>query len=313
MNTFLAKSILEADFGDVVIFISVNGEILSNDYESENVISDLESTISQEEADTKIIPHIFSCLRNGDRHILVKTGDTDVIVLILAYFSFFDDPLEIEVDFGFGPSRRFYNINEISLNVPAEFRAGLLFFYIFTGSDFTSFFFSISKQTWWNLWMEHYHDVTDVFVKLSHRPASISEDDFVKLEKFVCRAYDQNHRLNTYDINSLRYLLFNVSTENNLRKLPPTRDALRLHILRSAFVAGWIWGQCLQGHDAIPDPTDWGYILDINDMPIPEWCPPPSILLKNVIYSCSCKNKCTRCKCVKDLGSCLPHCKCLCK
>ena len=139
------------------------------------------------------------------------------------------------------------------------------------------------------------------------------EDDFVKLENFVCRAYDQNHRLNTYDINSLRYLLFNVSTENNLRKLPPTRDALRLHILRSAFVAGCIWGQCLQGHDAIPDPTDWGYILDINDMPIPEWCPPPSILLKNVIYSCSCKNKCTRCKCVKDLGSCLPHCKCLCK
>ena len=66
-----------------------------------------------------------------------------------------------------------------------QFRAGLLFFHSFTGSDLTSFFYSISKLTWWKLWSEN-DDVSDIFIKLSHKPASISEDDFVKLEKFVC-------------------------------------------------------------------------------------------------------------------------------
>ena len=145
----------------------------------------------------------------------MKTGDTDVIVLILAYFKFFDDPLEIEVDFGFGIRKKYHNINDISLNVPAKFRAGLLFFHSFTGSDLTSSFYSISKLTWWKLWIEN-DDVSDIFIKLSHKPASISEDDFVKLEKFVCWAYDQNQRFRTFNIDLLRYLLFSISTQYQL-------------------------------------------------------------------------------------------------
>ena len=116
-------------------------------------------------------------------------------------------PVEIEVDFGFGVSRKFHNINDICLNIPSEFRAGLLFFYSFTGSDLTSSFFSISKPAWWKLWVENVHDMTDTFIKLSHRPANVSEDDFLKLEKFVFQAYDPNHRFKTYEINKLRYLL----------------------------------------------------------------------------------------------------------
>ena len=154
--------------------------------------------------------------------------------------------------------------------------------------------------------------MTDTFIKLSHRPANVSEDDFLKLEKFVFQAYDPNHRFETYEINKLCYLLFSVSTANNHRTLPATRDALRLHVLRSAFVAGWIWGQSIEGHESTPDPLDWGYVLDIDDSPTPEWCPPTSIILKDVNYSCTFKNKWTRCKCVKELGFCLPHCKCPC-
>ena len=108
---------------------------------------------------------------------------------------------------------------------------------------------------------------------MRHKPASISEDDFVELEKFVCRAYDQNPWFRTYDRDSLRYLLFSISTENNLRKLPPTRAALQLHILPSAFVAGWIWGQYLKGHDSTPGPLDWSYVLDTDESPTPKWCP----------------------------------------
>ena len=38
--------------------------------------------------------------------------------------------------------------------------------------------------------------------------------------------------------------------------LSPTKEALQLHILRSAYAAGRIWGVTLQPSDQIPSPVD---------------------------------------------------------
>ena len=68
-----------------------------------------------------------------------------------------------------------------------------------------------------------------------------ADADFQYLERFVCSAYDIQCRFNTNDINKLLYLLFLKLCENNLRRLPPTRDALHQHILSLISVLRCLW------------------------------------------------------------------------
>ena len=120
----------------------------------------------QEEADSKIIVHVLNCTRTGFKNVMIKTVDTDVVTLLLAHFSEFELPNEIEVDFGFGKYRRYYNINKISLQITNGQRSGLLFFYTFTGCDITSAFYGISKAAWWKTWCKNLF-ITRIFRKLS--------------------------------------------------------------------------------------------------------------------------------------------------
>ena len=39
-----------------------------------------------EEADTRIMDHLFHCLKHGARNIQIRTVDTDVVVLLLGSF-----------------------------------------------------------------------------------------------------------------------------------------------------------------------------------------------------------------------------------
>ena len=173
----------------------------------------------------------------------------------MAHFSEFELTNEIEVDFGFGKYRRYYNINKISLQITNEQRSGLLFFYTFTGCDITSAFYSISKAAWWKTWCKNPF-IPRIFQKLSWTPQQVNDEDFQYLERFVFSAYDIQCRFNTNDINKLRYLLFLKLCENNLRRLLPTRDALRQHIFRAAYAAGWIWGKTLKHDIQVPAPTE---------------------------------------------------------
>ena len=230
---------VEHDFGETLIFVSVNNDVLCN---NDTVYIDLNQACRQEEADTKVIVHVSNCLSHGFRSISVKTVDTDVVTLILAHPSVLPYPNEIEVDFGFGKKRKYYGINEISEKLSLDDQKGILFFHAFTESDMTISFFKITKPTRWKLWREN----TFISKTFCSSPQKIEEVDFENLERFVCIAYDMQNRFSTHDVNKLRHLLFLRSSENNLRKLRPLKNALRLHIQRSAYVAGWNWGTALR-------------------------------------------------------------------
>ena len=101
-------------------------------------------------------------------------------------------------------------------------------------------------------------------------------------------------------------------SENNLRKLPPTRDSLNLHVLRSAYTAGWVWGSILQGDIDIPSPVSWGWNLNENNEFVPLWYLLPIMQLPELLFTCNCKDKCSRCRCSSRQVSCLPYCKCQC-
>ena len=177
--------------------------------------------------------------------------------LILAHLSLLDSPHEIEVDFNFGKDGRFYKINDNCSRITPEQQLALMLFFTFTGCDITSWFFNISWSTWWNEWCQNAY-ITETFTKLSWAPDKVEENDLNLIEKQVCAAYDPYNRFHTNNVNRLRFLLFANWSENKLRKLPPTREALQLHILRSAYAAGQIWGVTLQPNDQITSPVDCG-------------------------------------------------------
>ena len=251
LNSFLAEKVIDKDFGDMPVVISVNNDILLNTrYQEVLKLDDLRNACSRhEETDIKIIPHVRNCADNGYQEVLIKTADTDVIVLLLAHIPFASNPgLNIEVDFGFGNARTFYDVSKIASNIPPENRLGLLFFFAVTASDYTSYFYRISKSAWWNLWLSC--DFADhVFKKLSWTPLEVTEQDFEIIEKFICAAYGNQDKFHIQEVNQLRYLIFCQLPDNNLRKLPPSKEALRRHILRSTYVGGWVWGSVLsEGH-----------------------------------------------------------------
>ena len=97
-------------------------------------------------------------------------------------------------------------------------RLGLLFFFAFTGSDFTSAFCNLSKIGWWKVWSEN-NFISQTFAKLSWAPTSVDETDFSAIEKFVCTAYDPQNRYKCKDVNKLRSLIFSKSYEKQFKKV----------------------------------------------------------------------------------------------
>ena len=168
----------------------------------DETLANLRMTFCQEETDTKIIVHLSDCIRSGHDNVIVNTAYTDVVTLVLAYQPYFKRPCHIIIDFNFGSNRGFYDINKIGCSIPTDVLPGLMFFYVFTGSDVTSSFYQLSKVTWWNLWCNNIF-ITPVFSKLSWTPRAITESDFTDIERFVCMAYDPQKRFNVTDINKL--------------------------------------------------------------------------------------------------------------
>ena len=140
----------------------------------------------------------------------------------------------------------------------------------------------------------------------------MEENDLNLIEKYVCAAYDPHNRFHTNNISRLQFLLFTKSSENKLRKLTLTREALQLLILHSAFAAGWIWGVTLQSSDQIPSPVDWGWKYSKHNRFAVDWCGVYDVNLHEYRFTCTCKGLCTWCRCVKKEVSCLPFYSCVC-
>ena len=301
-NSFIAEKFMNVNLDDVDIVVPVNDKILSKYGNYYCNIIDPTFAALQEEADMKIIAHILSSCKSGYRKISVKTVDSDAVTLIIAFFSFFQPEPEIEIDFSFGKHRRFFSIHKIISNMREEMRLG---------SDLTSGFFNISKIAWWKTWLNN-HFITETFAKLSWSTAYVDNTDYNTIEKFVCLTYDPNNRYQYDDVDKLRHRLFSTSFDINVTKLPTSRDSLRMHILRSAYIAGWVWGTALNFDNARPSPITWGWKRDQQNHFIVDWSPVNPCKLNYILFTCNCKNECKRCKCVNKNEKCLPFCKCGC-
>ena len=77
--------------------------------------------------------HVKDMARNGHKKVIVRTVDTDVLVIAISLFNQFRVE-ELWIDFGSGKHRKYFAIQQLSVLLANKAQA-ILFFHEFTGCD----------------------------------------------------------------------------------------------------------------------------------------------------------------------------------
>ena len=147
-----------------------------------------------EEADSRISLHVHDTLRKGATSFLVRTVDTDVVVIPVGVFccpvTRYPD-LDLWVGFCTGRHFRYYHINFVCLELGENKCKPLPFFHAFTGCDVTSQFNGKWKKSTYKTWkslrtvIKGFTTVSSAFV-----PIETSSPAFSVIEQFTCAMYD---------------------------------------------------------------------------------------------------------------------------
>ena len=135
------------------------------------------------------------------------------------------------------------------------------------------------------------------------------EESLPIIERFTVLLY--NSTSNCLTTNECRKDLF--CKGRSIDSIPPTSAALSKHVLRSSYIAGYVWGQSIIANQVLPNPEEWGWkIVDGNF--IPHWTDlPDATVACRQLIKCSCnpeKGCKGRCKCVTSGFLCTELCKC---
>ena len=119
------------------------------------------ATCNHEEADTRMLVHMLDAVANDAITGLVRTVDTDVIVIFVGMLNcllLVNPACDIWVAFGSGSSFHYIHINGICSIIGKEKSIALPFFHFFTGCDTISGFYGRGKKKLGNhLQMQPWH------------------------------------------------------------------------------------------------------------------------------------------------------------
>ena len=181
-------------------------------------------------------------------------------------------------------------------------RSTLPAFHAVTGCDTVSQFAGIGKVTAWKAFKEN----SQLLVSLGS--GDLTEETLNSVEKFVCKIYEPTTEITNID--QLRVFLFNKGKDPD--SLPPTSDALKLHISRAHYQTSvWLNATVPSPEGIDPETCGWERDPYSNHLkpklsvlePIPKVC--------TELLQCGCKTCATRrCKCRSNKIPCLPSCRC---
>ena len=264
---------------------------------------------THEEADTRMLLHVQDAVQQGHKKILLRTVDTDVLVLTVAvlYQLREHEQLDLWVAFGTGTHLRYIAAHEISRKLGSQVSKALPVFHAFTGCDTVSSFGGRGKKTALEAW-KSYPEVTTAFLTLAHNPSEVSNRCMEHLERFVVLLYDRTSGKTA--VNEARKQMF-AQKGRALDAIPPTRAALVEHTKRAAYQAGHCWGQALTPSPDLPCPQEWGWTLE-EGIWKPFWTTLPEVTKScRELVRCGCKKGCqARCSCVKAGLRCTALCMC---
>ena len=175
---------------------------------------------SHEEADTRLFLHVADAVKKGYRKLLVRTVDTDVVVVAIATLNR-TKPDDLSVAFGTCGHFRFIPTHEVAAAVGPRKSTTLPLFHALTGCDTVSSFAGIGKKAAWadgNV----YPDVTEAFAELMHMADPISDRTLEVIERFVVLMYSRTSDISR--VNDARKQLF-AQKSHSLENSPPTQAA----------------------------------------------------------------------------------------
>ena len=208
---------------------------------------------SPEEADSHMILHVAHAVQHGHHRILVRTIDTDVVVLAVMVAERFLAIKELWIAFGVGKNLRYIAAHQIAAHLGSEKSRALPMFHALTGCDTVSAFVGHGKKTAWAAW-NSFPELTNALLDLAHAPTEVTEQTMQVIERFVILLYDRTST--STEVNQARKRLF--AKTSSVQRIPPTRAALEQHVKRAAFQGGHVWGQALSPDPVLPSPSAWG-------------------------------------------------------
>lgn len=299
---YLAVNVASISLPDVDVISTTGVDVIS----STAIDKEGLAPCNHEEADTRIFVHAKHASVSGMKKILIRTVDTDVVILAIAFVH----KLEVEelwVAFGVGKHLRYLPIHKIASSLTTQQCEGLPFFHAVTGCDTVSYFAGRGKKTAFQAW-KCYPEATAVFRSLSSPQTLVSEEQFRVLERFVVIMYSRTtpHQ----NVNMARQTIFSQGTRG-IESIPPTQAALEQHVKRAAFQAGHVWGRTLDLIQDLPSAAEWGWSLS-SDGWTPKWTTlPEASKACNELIRCGCKRACRGlCKCTKANLPCTALCAC---
>lgn len=267
--------------------------------------SSLECT--HEEADTRMILHLQHLSNCGFRKLLIRTVDTDVVVLAVSAIQSLDVE-EVWIGFGTGKHFRYIPAHTIAVQLGPQQSKALPMFHSLTGCDTVSFLAGRGKVTAWEVW-NVFPQITTTLASLAAGPAQISDEEFADIERFVVLLYSKTSAQR--DVNKARQELF-AKSSRTLENIPPSQAALLQHVKRAVLQGGHIWGNMLIAKPALPCPSEWGWEQDDNNNWRPLWTVLPQA--QKTCYElihCGCIKGCKgHCKCSRANLVCTALCRC---
>ena len=314
LNEYLATKLIELHSGSQLLIATLRDTVLcSFDCEPLEHSDASIKKCQAEEADQRVVRHVLHLIGNYDEFdlIVINTIDTDVLILLISFVGRIENiNPSIRIYAYLTAGKKFYNISEIARKLGKDVCVALLFFYCFTGCDTVSSLTGKGKckalDTWFNA--KNKDELTLVFKELGNQPEVVSTDQMEKVIGFIYLLYGVAED----SLGAHRVKAFLKSTDDDLRKLPPSRAALEQHVKRSCYQAGYLWQES-ESDLILPNPTEWGWRFDeASNGFVPRWSSSKSSVdLEKFITTCSCKTaKCKRCKCAAGNMACIRMCGC---
>ncbi|KAE8741792.1 hypothetical protein FOCC_FOCC012681 [Frankliniella occidentalis] len=258
-----------------------------------------------EEADARLILHAADAARNGCENIVIRSVDSDVVVLAVSYFYELRNigVKKLWIDFGSGNYRKYIAVHAVANKLGQDKSLALMGFHAFTGCDTTSSFHTKGKKSAWNTWNK-FPAVTPAFQDLGKPWWAPPEGMISALTIFVIRLYGGPAGMESVD--QAREYLFKECKKSLLDGLPPTAGVLLQHILRCMYQAGYLWGKALETQPELDTPAKWGWRRSDLGGWDPHWSDMSCIwdACRDMLVKCGCQKGCkdSSCSCRKQPG-----------
>ena len=134
---FLADVIVEHCTGNIVFVTRAENVVCNLRVDLNNL-----APCNHEEADTRIFVHVRHSVEKGNKVVLVKANDTDILVIAISVFSSLREIglQKLWIEFGQGKNVRWIPVHDICECLSQDRIEEISFFHAFSGCDTVSAF-----------------------------------------------------------------------------------------------------------------------------------------------------------------------------